>query len=70
MRTSWPTLTDLPLDMDPEMSKLSTAWSFFLANFMTVSGVESRDAGFHADLRASNKASGEIRKVISLFALD
>ena len=70
MRTSWPTLTILPLDIDPEISKLSTAWSFFLASFMTVSGVESRDAGFHADRSASNRASGEIRIVISLFELD
>ena len=70
MRTSWPTLTILPLDIDPEISKLSTAWSFFFANFMTVSGVESRDVGFHADRKASNRASGEIRTVISLFELD
>ena len=70
IRTSWPTLTVLPLDIGPEMSKLSTAWSFFLANFMTVSGAESREVGFHADLSASKSASGEIRTVISLFALD
>lgn len=52
------------------MSKLRTACSFFFANFITVSGVESRDAGFHADLNARSNASGEIRIVISLFELD
>jgi hypothetical protein len=63
-------MTLLPLAIVPEISKLSTAWLFFFANFITTSGVELRDGGFAAERNAKRSASGEIDSVISLFALD
>ena len=70
--TSWVTLTRRFKRVVPVISKLSTAWSFFFASFMTTSSVayeEELDDG-EAERRAVRRASEEMLTVIVFDALD
>jgi hypothetical protein len=71
--TSCVTLTRRPTRVVPVISKLSTAWSVFLASFITTSSVAYEDDApddDDADRRVASSASEERAMVISLPALD
>lgn len=80
MRTSCVTRTFRPDRVTPNISKLSAAWSFFLANFMTSSSAsyvgriaaatEAEDAEEDEDRRAERSASVESETVMLFSALD